>query len=170
MTGMRSWTAEVTEIGVVVRIEQDSIVLPLASRQDPIFQPTRTICPSLTSKQYGAFCSLLTINLFWISFRLARDTGRNAPSHRSANAYFEFREHTIEEQTNRIHNLHLPVPCTLTLWIHKVCRLVEKFLDLRLGHPYLLALVRAFDGLNQELPSKLVVGFKEVWRIKGWRS
>src|ERR1019366_5266798 len=33
MTGIRSWTAEVTAFGVVVRIEQLSTVLPLASFQ-----------------------------------------------------------------------------------------------------------------------------------------
>jgi hypothetical protein len=35
MTGIRSWTAEVTAFGVVVRIEQVFIQLPLGSFQRP---------------------------------------------------------------------------------------------------------------------------------------
>jgi hypothetical protein len=55
MTGIRSWTAEVTEFGVVVRIEQDLIQLPLASFQRSHNPANANNCPSFTSKQIGLF-------------------------------------------------------------------------------------------------------------------
>jgi tRNA-splicing ligase RtcB len=53
MTGMRSWTAEVTAFGAVVRIEQVSTALPLGFPQQS--QTAANSVPSLTSKQYGCF-------------------------------------------------------------------------------------------------------------------
>jgi hypothetical protein len=48
--------------------------------------------------------------------------------------------------------------------------LVEKFLQFRLSHPYLLAVICVFNGINQERPSKLVVGPKEIRRVESWLS
>ena len=53
MTGMRSWMAEVTAFGVVVRIEQVLIQLPLGSFQRSHIPANANNPPSLTSKQYG---------------------------------------------------------------------------------------------------------------------
>ena len=55
MTGIRSWTAEVTAFGVVVRIEQDLIHCPLGSFQRSHSPANANNSPSLTSKQYGCF-------------------------------------------------------------------------------------------------------------------
>ena len=53
MTGIRSWTAEVTAFGVVVRIEQVFTNLPLGSFQRSHNPANANNSPSLTSKQYG---------------------------------------------------------------------------------------------------------------------
>jgi len=53
MTGIRSWTAEVTAFGVVVRIEHDLIHCPLGSFQRSHSPAKANNSPSLTSKQYG---------------------------------------------------------------------------------------------------------------------
>ncbi len=51
MTGIRSWTADVTAFGVVVRIEQDLTQLPLGSFQRSHNPANANNSPSLTSKQ-----------------------------------------------------------------------------------------------------------------------
>src|SRR5450755_4870738 len=53
MTGIRSWTVEVTAFGVVVRIEQVLIQLPLGSFHRSHNPANANNSPSLTSKQYG---------------------------------------------------------------------------------------------------------------------
>src|ERR1017187_7764634 len=53
MTGIRSWTADVTAFGVVVRIEQVLIQLLLGSFQRSHNPANANNSPSLTSKQYG---------------------------------------------------------------------------------------------------------------------
>jgi hypothetical protein len=53
MTGMRSWTAEVTAFGAVVRIEQDLTHCPLGSFQRSQSPSNANNSPSPTSKQYG---------------------------------------------------------------------------------------------------------------------
>jgi hypothetical protein len=55
MLGMRSWTTAVTAFGVVVRIEQVSTELLLASFQRSQIPAKANNSPSLTSKQYGCF-------------------------------------------------------------------------------------------------------------------
>ena len=55
MTGIRSWTDEVTAFGVVVRIEQDLTALPLGSLQRSHIPANANSSPSSTSKQYGCF-------------------------------------------------------------------------------------------------------------------
>ena len=55
MTGIRSWTAEVTAFGVVVRIEQFLIQLPLGSFHRSHSPANANNSPSLTSKQNGCF-------------------------------------------------------------------------------------------------------------------
>jgi hypothetical protein len=55
MTGIRSWTAAVTALGVVVRIEQVSTALPGALFQRTQIPANATTSPSLTSKQLGCF-------------------------------------------------------------------------------------------------------------------
>jgi hypothetical protein len=52
---MRSWTAEVTAFGVVVRIEQDLTHCPLGSFQRFHSPANANNSPALTSKQYGCF-------------------------------------------------------------------------------------------------------------------
>src|ERR1017187_2693304 len=51
MTGIRSWTAAVTALGVVVRIEQVSTDLPVASFHRSHNPANANNCPSFTSKQ-----------------------------------------------------------------------------------------------------------------------
>src|SRR6266700_5769223 len=53
MTGIRWWTGAVTAFGIVVRIEQVSSVLPLASFHRSQIPANANNSPSLTSKQYG---------------------------------------------------------------------------------------------------------------------
>lgn len=55
-------------------------------------------------------------------------------------------------------------------WIDEVAWLVKEFLHLRLGHPHFLAVVGVFNAVDKEPPSELVVGFKEIGRVEGWRS
>ena len=50
---MRSWTADVTAFGVVVRIEQVLTQLPLGSFQRSQIPANANNSPALTSKQYG---------------------------------------------------------------------------------------------------------------------
>jgi hypothetical protein len=50
---MRSWTAEVTAFGVVVRIEQDLVQCPLGSFRRSQMPAKANSSPLLTSKQYG---------------------------------------------------------------------------------------------------------------------
>jgi len=63
MTGMRSWTVEVRAFGVVVRIEQVSMVAPLGSLQRSHIPANANNSPSLTSKQYGC----LAFAVLWSS-------------------------------------------------------------------------------------------------------
>src|SRR5438034_4727075 len=53
MTGRRSSTGAVTAFGIVIRIEQVSSVLPLASFHRSQIPANANNSPSLTSKQYG---------------------------------------------------------------------------------------------------------------------
>ena len=53
MTGILSWTAEITAFGVVVKIEQVLIQLPLGSFQRSQIPANANNSPSLISKQYG---------------------------------------------------------------------------------------------------------------------
>src|ERR1700730_11463649 len=53
MTGMRSWTAEVTAFGVVVRMEQVFTQLPLVSFQRSHIPAKANNSPPFTSKQNG---------------------------------------------------------------------------------------------------------------------
>ena len=55
MTGIRSWTVEVTAFGVVVRIEHDLTHCPFGSFQRSHSPAKANNLPSLTSKQYGCF-------------------------------------------------------------------------------------------------------------------
>ena len=55
MTGIRSWTVEVTAFGAVVRIEQLLIQLPLGSFHRSHSPANANSSPLLTSKQYGCF-------------------------------------------------------------------------------------------------------------------
>ena len=55
MTGTRSWTEEVTALGVVVRIEHDLSHCPLGSLHRSYGPANANNSPSLTSKQYGGF-------------------------------------------------------------------------------------------------------------------
>ena len=55
MTGIRSWTDDVIEFGVVVRIEHDLIHCPLGSFQRSHSPANANNAPSLTSKQNGCF-------------------------------------------------------------------------------------------------------------------
>jgi hypothetical protein len=53
MTGILSWTAEVTAFGVVVSFERVFIQPPLGSFQRSHIPANANNSPSLTSKQYG---------------------------------------------------------------------------------------------------------------------
>jgi len=53
MTGILSWTCDVTAFGVVVRIEHDLIHCPLGSFQPSQRPANANKSPSLTSKQKG---------------------------------------------------------------------------------------------------------------------
>src|SRR5581483_10428850 len=53
MTGMRSCTIRVTELAVVVRIEQLSIAVPFRSLQQSHIPANANNSPPFTSKQYG---------------------------------------------------------------------------------------------------------------------
>lgn len=55
MTGIRSWTTEVAALGVVVRIEQVSTILPLPFFQLSHIPANANSFPSSTSTQYGCF-------------------------------------------------------------------------------------------------------------------
>ena len=55
MTGIRSWIVEVIAFGVVVRIEQVLIQLPLGSFQPSHNPANANKSPPLISKQYGCF-------------------------------------------------------------------------------------------------------------------
>src|SRR5947207_10796830 len=54
MTGIRSWTAEVTAFGVVVRIEQVSTAMPPPCQRSQM-PANANNSPSLTSNQNGCF-------------------------------------------------------------------------------------------------------------------
>ena len=63
ITGMRSWIAEVTALGVVVRIEHDFTHCPLGSRQRSHSPAKANRPPSPTSKQKGCFAEPRTLPL-----------------------------------------------------------------------------------------------------------